>query len=1099
MLATSDDDLGLSYRSLFPFIELRLEKVSAIIMGRLHTLKLSLVLIVCLLFVPALTAQSSPNLEDGLKPYGSYQGESFATINLQNGALWVQIPMPYTYAQRGGRLKTDYLFRYGSKFWTPQYYSNLAGGFIQWTIDDHNASLQTYKNVFGYPAPNPPSGSDFFPTGGPDRYDISVSRTIMYSSYGYGQASNYTFTTRTGPHPLGSNDGVNFDTFDTSGYRMQTSGTPDMYGIQYNLSVTDRSGNRYTLPSFATFQDAMNHGLCTTTGGDDLNPEQITTCLEESDATAVTDANGNQIILPVPGLQYGYDSMGRTTQGGYPSIGGTHVGFPTATASKVLSTAFNLSGVQEAQTGFTTAQMTVQLVSSITLPNNTQWTFSYDNYGEITSIGIPTGGSITYQWQTISLPSCGIADPVSRAVSSKTVFDGTNSATWHYSWGVVQSDGSQTNVVTDPYGNDTVHIFRPIIPNQICNTYESSTLYYAGNRNTGQLLRRVDTTYSGSDGLNVLPIEVKTTLDNGLVMSVQKTYDTGIGGGPTFGNVITEKTFDYGQGALGPLLKEVDYTYLYQTNPAYATAHMADLVSSVVVYDGVHNRVAETDYGYDEVPVVSSGITVGHVTPQQAVRGSRTSETHWLNTGGSLTNHYTYFDTGMVATGADLVGNITSYTYSGTYQGAYVTQTQLPDTGSPAVHHITSAAYDFNTGLVTSSTDQNGQTTTYDVYDNMWRLRHAILPTGGGTISYVYSDTVPNPQVTFTRSITPSLSMVQVGIADGLGRLAHKQITSDPQGTVKVDTSYDLLGRVSSVTNPYRTGDTVYSTASQYDALGRTTLVTNTDSTTVSTSNTGNCVTVTDEAGKKRKTCSNGLGELTQVFEDPAGSNYETDYQYDTLGNVTCAEQHGGVAGTGCASSPANDATSPWRVRRFTYDSLSRLLTAKNPESGQLNYYYTTSGGGLCSGSGSAVCRKTDPRGITISYSYDSNARMTGKTYSNGDPAVSYGYDNGTFGIGRRTSISDGSGNSTWTYDAMGRADPNRPDGFRNIEVDRLSVQRRQLDSDYHLSERQDRHLHAHGSGTSQRSIRFFAGYQVRQCCDLLCGRRSRRRASRRE
>jgi hypothetical protein len=33
-----------------------------------------------------------------------------------------------------------------------------------------------------------------------------------------------------------------------------------------------------------------------------------------------------------------------------------------------------------------------------------------------------------------------------------------------------------------------------------------------------------------------------------------------------------------------------------------------------------------------------------------------------------------------------------------------------------------------------------------------------------------------------------------------------------------------------------------------------------------------------------------------------------------------------------------------WRVRRFTYDSLSRLLTASNPETGVISYFYDSNG-----------------------------------------------------------------------------------------------------------------------------------------------------------
>src|SRR5579864_5517253 len=82
-------------------------------------------------------------------------------------------------------------------------------------------------------------------------------------------------------------------------------------------------------------------------------------------------------------------------------------------------------------------------------------------------------------------------------------------------------------------------------------------------------------------------------------------------------------------------------------------------------------------------------------------------------------------------------------------------------------------------------------------------------------------------------------------------------------------------------------------------------------------------------------------------------------------------------------------ATSPWRVRRFTYNSLSQLLAATNPESGTINYSYNDDG---------VLTSKTDARGITINYNpsespIDVLHRVTKKTYSNGDPAVTYSYD----------------------------------------------------------------------------------------------------------
>src|SRR6185312_479385 len=104
-----------------------------------------------------------------------------------------------------------------------------------------------------------------------------------------------------------------------------------------------------------------------------------------------------------------------------------------------------------------------------------------------------------------------------------------------------------------------------------------------------------------------------------------------------------------------------------------------------------------------------------------------------------------------------------------------------------------------------------------------------------------------------------------------------------------------------------------------------------------------------------------------------------TLYQWDGLGNMLCVEQHGGVTGTGCSSSPANDATSPWRVRRFTYDSLGRILTAKNPESGLISYLYDADGNLLQKTS--PAPNQTGTATQTVSYCYDELNRVTGKGY----------------------------------------------------------------------------------------------------------------------
>jgi RHS repeat-associated protein len=174
-------------------------------------------------------------------------------------------------------------------------------------------------------------------------------------------------------------------------------------------------------------------------------------------------------------------------------------------------------------------------------------------------------------------------------------------------------------------------------------------------------------------------------------------------------------------------------------------------------------------------------------------------------------------------------------------------------------------------------------------------------------------------------------------------------------------------------------------------------------------------------AGKARVVCADPLGRITSVTEDPNGLNYQTTYTYDALGDLLGVTQ-----GSQLPCTLGTTAVS----RAFSYDLLGRLLSACTPESGTTNFYYTTSGGALCSGDPSAVCRRTDARSITTTYTYDALNRLTGISYSNSDPtAITYTYDQtdclglsvSCYNKTRRTTMTDASGTTKWAYDAMGR------------------------------------------------------------------------------
>jgi RHS repeat-associated protein len=274
------------------------------------------------------------------------------------------------------------------------------------------------------------------------------------------------------------------------------------------------------------------------------------------------------------------------------------------------------------------------------------------------------------------------------------------------------------------------------------------------------------------------------------------------------------------------------------------------------------------------------------------------------------------------------------------------------------------------------------------------------------------------------------------------------QLTSDPEGTDFVDTTYDLLGLTATVSNPHRSGTSTTDgiTTYSYDALGRVVAVIQPDGSQINTAYNSNCATVTDEAGKAGKSCRDGLGRLTQVFEDPGSSphlNYETDYGYDALNNLLSVTQKGGASST------------QWRNRTFSYDSLSRLLCAANPEiqnvtcpatgpfpAGAIVYTYDSDGNVLTKTAPSPNQPSNGSASVITSYTYDALNRLTGKSYQDSDtsnPAtkkVEYGYDGNTlsgcpaqappgdadsYPLGQRTAMCDSSGATNWTHDKMGR------------------------------------------------------------------------------
>lgn len=401
--------------------------------------------------------------------------------------------------------------------------------------------------------------------------------------------------------------------------------------------------------------------------------------------------------------------------------------------------------------------------------------------------------------------------------------------------------------------------------------------------------------------------------------------------------------------------------------------------------------------------------------------GNLTRKSVWNNIANDWINtDNTYGLYGNLASTSDGRENVITYGYANPALGLPTEVTVDPENGTDT--QTTTTSYDPSTGMVISTTDPNGNISTIDyvnqllgTVDPFGRPGVVIGPDLGGGVNHrtrtFYADS--------SRTVTTLADLNTEGdgllksqtTSDMLGRVIESRQYENANDFITVRKSYNNQNRQSQTSNPFRAGEPVVWTTTVTDAIGRMVSVTTPDNAVVGTSYYANTTTVTDQAGKQRKSVTDGLGRLIQVYEAPndANYNYLTSYTYDSLDNLTTVNQGS-------------------QTRTFAYDSLKRLVSASNPESGSICYGAVVSG--QCQNNGydnnGNLVIKTDARGVRTNYVYDALNRLTNRNYQNdptNTPEVTYVYDTLTQnGKGRLTSVS--SSVSTYNYagyDAMGR------------------------------------------------------------------------------
>lgn len=409
----------------------------------------------------------------------------------------------------------------------------------------------------------------------------------------------------------------------------------------------------------------------------------------------------------------------------------------------------------------------------------------------------------------------------------------------------------------------------------------------------------------------------------------------------------------------------------------------------------------------------------GNVTVDTYQYGVRTAETKGYGTPSAATWEYTYDpSTAAVASKVDPDNNTTLFTYdsngnqlsSADELGRQTTSTynslNEPLTRTDGMNVTTSNTYDANGNL---------QSVSRPLLDS---TRHVIATR---TTQYRYGD--PSHSGDVTSMIDPDNNTWtysydtygdQISSADPLGDKATTTFNADgwkltsvsPRGNVsgcncasQYTTTYGYVDTITGKTNEF--GDVAATTdplghvkANHYDADRNLTSTTDPNNNTTSfLFDLGNEQTVVTRADHTTLRNDYNLDGTVSDEKDGKGNAIAT-FGYDSLARLTSQ----------------TDALG--NVTLFTYDGAGNELTKQDP-------------GGNCGGAPPTSC---------TTMGYDAGNELTSITYTDGvTPNVSgITYD----ADGKRVSMTDGTGASTWAWDSL-----NRLTSFRDGHGDQVQYQ----------------------------------------------------------
>jgi RHS repeat-associated protein len=672
------------------------------------------------------------------------------------------------------------------------------------------------------------------------------------------------------------------------------------------------------------------------------------------------------------------------------------------------------------------------------------WTMTMPN-GQVLQVSISFGlqSIADLNGNTLTFSTNGIASSAGRSVTF--VRDGQNRIT-----SITDLNGNVRNYTYDAAGDLTK--YTDANGNASTFTYDPHNLISWKDPSGAQPIENV---YDDSGRL-IQQIDAfgnVISFNNSIVTNTE-TYTDALGNSTTYnydgdGNVlektdalgdVTQSTFDPNDNQLtltNPLGNTTTYTYdsnkekLSQTDPlGHEIKYTYNSTNEITTITDANGNVTTNTYDpHGNVVTITDG-SGGVRTYAYNAQGLPSQFTDPL---GKVTT-YAYDSFGDLTQQTDPLGNITTYAYDA--NGNKVSQTQTRTVSGSPQTLVTTYAYDANNNLI-ETTYPDGSTTQTQY--NSDGLKTADIDQLGRTTSYQYDLDQRLTVTTYPDSTTVTTTY------DALGNTIASTDQEGRQTTYTYDPVYRLIHTQypdSSVTSSaYDKASEKISDTDQlgnitqyvYDAAGRNTQVEDAllHTTTYGYDSNGNRTSLTDANGHETTYQFDGVNRLTKTTYPNATTSVTG---YDALGRIISkTDQAGHVTqvtydplarptevtdALGNATKYAYDqigerisqTDAKGNVTTFAYDKVGHTISRELPGGQTETFTYDAAGNQLT---------HTDFNGKTTSYTYDTLNRSLTEVpdASFGAPTVKFTYT----GTGKRASMSDVSGSTTYTYDQLDR------------------------------------------------------------------------------